>query len=42
MADTVGVSRSAVSREAMEASEAALQRLRERSFDDVELLIIYI
>ncbi len=42
MADTVGVSRSTVSREAAEASAAALQRLLERRFDDVELLIIYI
>ena len=42
MADTVGVSRSAVSREAIEASEAALERLLERRFDDVDLLIIYI
>jgi putative transposase len=42
MADTVGVSRSTVSREAIEASEAALQQLLERRFDDVELLIIYI
>lgn len=42
MADTVGVSRSTVSREAVEASEAALQRLLERRFDDVDLLIIYI
>ena len=42
MADMVGVSRSAVSREAIEASEAALKRLLERRFDQVELLIIYI
>jgi transposase-like protein len=42
MADTVGVSRSTVSRETIEASEAALQQLLERRFDDVELLIIYI
>jgi putative transposase len=42
MADTVGVSRSTVSREAIEASEAALKRLLERRFDEVELLIIYI
>ena len=42
MADTVGVSRSTVSREAIEASEAALQQLLERQFDKVELLIIYI
>ncbi|MBI3667844.1 MAG: transposase [Acidobacteria bacterium] len=42
IADTVGVSRSSVSREAVEASEAALQRLLERRFDDVDLLIINI
>jgi len=42
MADTVGVSRSTVSRETIEASEAALQQLLERRFDEVELLIIYI
>jgi len=42
MADTVGVSRSAVSRETIEASEAALKQLLERQFDKVELLIIYI
>ena len=42
MADTVGVSRSAVSREAIEASEAALKKLAERRFEDVDLLVIYI
>jgi len=42
MADSVGVSRSAVSREAVEASEAALKTLLERRFDDVDLLVIYI
>ena len=42
MAGTVGVSRSTVSRETIEASEAALKRLLDRRFDDVELLIIYI
>ena len=42
MAETVGVSRSAVSREALEASEAALKKLLERRFDDVEVLVIYI
>lgn len=42
MADTVGVSRSTVSREAIEASEAALKQLLERRFDDVDLLIIYL
>ena len=42
MAETVGVSRSAVSREAIAASEAALKKLAERRFDDVDLLVIYI
>jgi hypothetical protein len=42
MAETVGVSRSAVSREAIEASEAALKKMLERRFDEVELLVIYI
>jgi putative transposase len=42
MADTAGVSKSTVSRESVEASEAALKQLMERRFDDVELLIIYI
>jgi putative transposase len=42
MADTVGVSRSAVSREAIEASEAALKGLLERRFDEVDLLVIYL
>jgi putative transposase len=42
MADTVGVSRATVSREAIEASEAALKRLLERRFDEVDLLIIYL
>ena len=42
MADTAGVSRSTVSRETIEASEAALERLLERRFDQVDLLVIYI
>jgi putative transposase len=42
MADTVGVSKSTVSRESIEASEAALKQLMERRFDDVHLVIIYI
>lgn len=42
MADTVGVSKSTVSREAIEASEAALKQLMERRFDEVDLLILYI
>jgi transposase-like protein len=42
MAETVGVSRSSVSREAIEASEEELQRLCERRFDAVNLLVIYL
>ena len=42
MGETVGVSRSAVSREAVEASAAALKQLLERRFEDVDLLVIYI
>lgn len=42
MADSVGVSRSAVSREAVEASQASLKALLERRFDEVDLLVIYI
>jgi len=41
MAETVGVSRSSVSREAIEASEEELRRLCERHFDELDLLIIY-
>lgn len=42
MAGTVGVSRSSVSREARQAAEAELERLLERSFDEVNLLVIYL
>lgn len=42
MAETVGVSRSAISRKAVEASVEQLQQLQERRWDDVELLVIYI
>ncbi len=42
MAETVGVSRSSVSREAVAASEAQLKQLCERRFDEVELLILYV
>ena len=42
MAETVGVSRSSGSREAMEASEEELKRLGERRFDEVKLLILYL
>ena len=42
MADTCGVSKSNVSREAIEAGEEALKELLERRFDDLELLVIYL
>ena len=42
MADTVGVSKSAVSRETIEASEKQLEELLERRFDKVDLLVIYL
>jgi putative transposase len=42
MANTVGVSRSSVSRQAMEASEEQLKQLQERRWDDIEILVIYI
>jgi len=42
MAGTAGVSKSTVSREAIEASEAALKQLMERRFDDIDLVIIYV
>jgi transposase-like protein len=42
MAETVGISKSEVSREFIEASEAAMKALAERRFDDVEILIIYL
>jgi putative transposase len=42
MAETVGVSRSSVSREVIEASEEELKRLCERRFDAVNLLVIYL
>lgn len=42
MADTCGVSKSNVSREAMEAGEEALRQLMERRFDELDLLVIYI
>jgi transposase-like protein len=42
MADSVGVSRSAVSREAAEAGERMLRQLLDRRWDDTELLVIYI
>lgn len=42
MADTCGVSKSNVSREAIEAGEEALRQLLERRFDELDLLVIYI
>ena len=42
MAQTVGVSKSTVSREFIEASEAEFRRLCDRPLDGVALLIIYI
>jgi putative transposase len=42
MAQTVGVSKSSVSREAIEASEQVLRELAERRFDDQDLLLIYL
>lgn len=42
MAETVGVSRSAVSRQAIEASAEQLQQLRDRRWEGVEILVIYI
>ena len=41
MAATVGVSRSSISRQAIEASEEQLRQLNERRWDNVELLVIY-
>ena len=42
MADTVGVSKSQISREFIEASEKQLKQLCERRFDDKDILVIYI
>lgn len=42
LADSAGVSRSAVSREAGEAAARQLEQLLERRWDDVEILVIYI
>ena len=42
MAETVGVSRSSVSRQAVEASSEQLKLLQERRWEQVEVLIIYI
>jgi transposase-like protein len=42
MADTVGVSKSSVSRQMVEASEAEIEALQRRGFEDLKLVIIYI
>ena len=42
MAETVGVSKSAVSREFIEASEQTFKTLCERRFDDKDIAIVYI
>lgn len=42
MADTVGVSKSSVSREFIEQGEQTLKQLCERRFDDVDILVVYI
>ena len=42
MAETVGVSKSSVSREFVDASEKALKELAERRFDEKDLLIVYL
>jgi putative transposase len=42
MADTVGVSRSSVSRQAIEASSEQLQQLQERRWEGVEIVVVYI
>ena len=42
MAQTVGVSKSSVSREVIEASEQVLKELAERRFDDRNILLIYL
>jgi hypothetical protein len=42
LAETAGVSHSAVSRAAIEASEAEVEALLSRRFDDVKLLVFYV
>ncbi len=42
MADTVGVSRSSISRQAIEGSTEQLRQLQERRWDQADLLAIYI
>ena len=42
MASTVGVSRSSISRQAVEGSAEQLRQLRERRWDNTDLLVIYV
>jgi putative transposase len=42
MADSLGISKSAVSRQIIEEGEKVLKELSERRFDDKEILIIYV
>ena len=42
MAETVGVSRSSISRQAIEASAEQLKQLPERRWDQIDILVIYI
>jgi transposase-like protein len=42
MAETAGVSRSSVSRQAIEGSVEQLRQLRERRWDEVDVLVLYI
>ena len=42
MAETVGVSKSSVSRQTIEAAEAEVEALANRRFDEMKLLVIYI
>ncbi|MGQ0546519.1 MAG: IS256 family transposase [Betaproteobacteria bacterium] len=42
MAETVGISKSAVSRRLVEAAKAAMARLAERKFDELDILAVYI
>jgi transposase-like protein len=42
MADTAGVSKSSVSRQLIQASEAEVEALLDRRFEDVNLVIVFI
>ena len=42
MADAVGISKSAVSRETIDAGKRVLEELGARRFEDVDLLILYL